>query len=110
MMPRKPKPKQPEAEAKADDELTAFLRHAIASKGVPADLARNRLLRPVAAAAYLGLCRNMLWHWRRYGGGPAYVRLGPAHAVGYAVADLDAWIAERRVAPRPFRGRPPKKT
>lgn len=53
------------------------------------------LLRPPAAARYVGLSVDTLARYRRIGGGPVFVRLS-ASAVAYLVADLDAWLASRR--------------
>ena len=66
------------------------------------------------AAQYLALKESTLEKMRLTGGGPVFIRLG-SRAVGYDVADLDAWIDSRRVdstsevaRPRTPRGRPPK--
>lgn len=48
------------------------------------------------AAAYTGISTGSLEEWRmRQNGGPAYSKL--AQKVVYAVADLDRFMAERRV-------------
>ncbi len=68
------------------------------------------IYRSAEAARYVGLTPAALaWH-RAHGTGPAFYRLGPT-TVGYSLADLDGWLAARRVAPTrpvPRRGRPPK--
>lgn len=62
---------------------------------------RPRLLDERAAAAYIGMSPAYL-RMDRYRGhvggrtpGPAYLRLG--RAIRYDTADLDAWLAARRV-------------
>ena len=40
---------------------------------------------------------STLAHWRTDGRGPAYVKIG--HRVVYSGADLNAWLASRRVQP-----------
>ena len=46
------------------------------------------------AARYLALSPHSLECYRSLGGGPAFYKFG--RFVRYAVADLDAWVAERR--------------
>jgi predicted DNA-binding transcriptional regulator AlpA len=60
-----------------------------------AELPAPRYLDTVQAAAYLGITRKQLESWRSLGCGPAYCKVG--RLVRYSVADLDAWMAERRV-------------
>ena len=48
-----------------------------------------------AAATYLSVTRRQLESWRSKGCGPAYSKLG--RHVRYSVADLDAFMAARRV-------------
>ncbi len=48
------------------------------------------------AAIYLNMAVPTLRKWRVQGGGPVFLKL--SRAVRYDVADLDAWIAERRRA------------
>lgn len=57
--------------------------------------ASSDLLLPDEAAAYLRCAKQTLARRRCEGGGPAYVKLGGR--VLYRRADLDAWIAGRRV-------------
>jgi predicted DNA-binding transcriptional regulator AlpA len=59
------------------------------------ELPTPRYLDTVQAAAYLSITRKQLESWRSLGCGPAYSKVG--RLVRYAVADLDAWMAERRV-------------
>jgi excisionase family DNA binding protein len=54
------------------------------------------LLRSREAAAHLGFSVDTLKHWRKHGGGPAFVRIGTR--VRYRKEALDAWIAAREVA------------
>lgn len=54
-------------------------------------------LRVPQAADYLGLSKSALDKFRCYGGGPAYAKLGST--VVYQQADLDAWVAARRIEP-----------
>ena len=54
-------------------------------------------LRVPQAAEYLGLSKSALDKFRCYGGGPAYAKLGTT--VVYQAADLDAWVAARRIEP-----------
>ena len=49
-------------------------------------------------ATYLSVHRQTLNGWRHKGVGPPYVRLSSGR-IGYLVADIDAWLAERRVVP-----------
>lgn len=58
-------------------------------------MAKN--LRVPQAAEYIGVSKSLLDKLRCYGGGPAYAKLGAT--VIYSTADLDAWVAERRVVP-----------
>ena len=46
------------------------------------------------AAAYLGLSATYLNKLRTVGGGPAFHKLGVR--VLYSLADLDAWLADKR--------------
>jgi len=61
----------------------------------PAPILDRRILRPRAAAAYIGLAVSTLERMRLDGCGLAFVRLGP-RAVGYDVRELDRWIENRR--------------
>jgi hypothetical protein len=61
----------------------------------------NEMLTTEQAARYIGLKAQTLRIWRCRGDGPPYYRLslylskrGPA---GYRRADLERWLAERRV-------------
>lgn len=54
-------------------------------------------LRVPQAAEYVGVSKSLLDKLRCYGGGPAYAKLGTT--VVYQAADLDAWVAARRVEP-----------
>lgn len=56
-------------------------------------------VRPRGAAAYTGLSVSTLAQWRAAGQGPAYSKRGGS--ILYAIADLDAWLAEGRVEPQP---------
>jgi predicted DNA-binding transcriptional regulator AlpA len=56
----------------------------------------RRWLRVPAAAEYLGVGIGTLNKLRTYGGGPHYAKPTPG-VVAYEVADLDAWMAERKV-------------
>jgi excisionase family DNA binding protein len=60
-----------------------------------AELPAPRYLTTAQAAAYLNVTRKQLESWRSKGCGPAFSKLG--RLVRYAVADLDAWMAARRV-------------
>jgi len=53
------------------------------------------VLRTPAAARHTGLSESYLEKLRIVGTGPPFLRLAP-RAVGYLVADLDRWLAERR--------------
>lgn len=66
-------------------------------KSDTAAMAPRGVLREKAASAYVGLSVRDLQRKRTEGGGPPYVRLG-TRAVGYAVADLDAWLKARTFA------------
>jgi len=56
------------------------------------------LLSTADAASYLGLKPQTLRLWRTRGGGPPYIRYGAKGrgTVFYKVADLEAWVNERR--------------
>lgn len=49
------------------------------------------------AAEFLGVSRQLLDQWRMERSGPAFHRVG--RRVTYAIADLRAFMAARRVAP-----------
>lgn len=53
-------------------------------------------LRVKKAAEYLGVSKSLLDKLRCYGGGPVYAKLGAT--VLYTTADLDDWVASKRVA------------
>lgn len=53
-------------------------------------------LRVPQAAEYIGVSKSLLDKLRCYGGGPVYAKLGAT--VIYSVADLDAWVASKRIA------------
>ncbi len=55
----------------------------------------NLKMRPREAAAYIGLAPATLAKLRCRGGSPNFLKLG--RKVVYAQADLDAWLAARRV-------------
>ena len=58
-----------------------------------------RILRTPSAAEYLALAPSTLEKMRVRGDGPRFIKLG-ARAVGYLLADLDAWLdRQRRVEP-----------
>jgi predicted DNA-binding transcriptional regulator AlpA len=61
----------------------------------PARQGRARLLRPPAAADFLGVAKQTLARWRVEGTGPAYVKLG-ARLVAYPEDELHAFVARRR--------------
>lgn len=50
-------------------------------------------IRVKEAAEHVGLSKSSLDKLRCFGGGPRYFKLG--RSVVYAVADLDAWMADR---------------
>lgn len=52
------------------------------------------VLRPAHAAEYVGLSLATLARMRCDGGGPVVTQLNQK-AIGYTVADLDAWLASR---------------
>jgi predicted DNA-binding transcriptional regulator AlpA len=57
----------------------------------------NRVLNPAEAAAFLGVDEGVLKYWRRSKRlGPPFIILGQK-TVGYRLADLEAWLAARRV-------------
>lgn len=58
-------------------------------------MSTRRILRTLEAANYIGLSPSTLEKYRIRGGGPRFVHLG-GRAVGYDVADLDAWIDLQR--------------
>lgn len=55
----------------------------------------RKYLSPEEASGYLGLSVPLLAKWRMDGEGPAFSKVGTR--VSYAVADLDRFMAERRV-------------
>lgn len=56
----------------------------------------NNVVSERDAARYLARSRSFLRIARMHGRGPAYVRLG-SRAIGYRLADLDAWLEARVV-------------
>jgi predicted DNA-binding transcriptional regulator AlpA len=54
----------------------------------------TRKLNAAEAAEHLNLSTSTLAKLRLYGSGPAYLKLG--RRVAYDVADLEAWVADRR--------------
>src|SRR4051794_36212350 len=61
-----------------------------------AGLSDGRRLRTPEAAQYLGVGESTLEKWRCCGQGPVFERAG-TRIVVYRVADLDAFLAARRV-------------
>ncbi len=55
----------------------------------------SRNLRAVEAASYLCLSTSILAKFRMHGTGPTYSIAG-ARIVVYDIADLDAWLNQRR--------------
>lgn len=53
-------------------------------------------LRVPQAAEYLGISKSLLDKFRCYGGGPTFAKIG--RTVIYTAADLDSWLATKRVA------------
>lgn len=53
-------------------------------------------LRVPRAAEYLGISKSLLDKLRCYGGGPTFAKIG--RTVIYTTADLDSWLATKRVA------------
>ena len=60
-------------------------------------LAKLEYLDPVQAAEYANSTASTLAKKRVYGGGPPFIRVSPRKIL-YRRADVDAWLAERRVA------------
>lgn len=58
-------------------------------------IAADPKLTPGQAAEYLNLPGPTLATWRCRGGGPSFLKLGAT--VRYSKADLDSWLASRRV-------------
>ena len=58
-------------------------------------VANDRLLSTDEAAELLGMTPRFLEVRRHRGGGPPYIRISGTR-VKYSLADLHAWIAERR--------------
>ncbi len=56
------------------------------------------LLDEDGAAAYIGMSSHFLRAARIKKRGPPFLRLG--RSIRYTIADLDAWLAKRRVATR----------
>jgi predicted DNA-binding transcriptional regulator AlpA len=52
-------------------------------------------LKTKAASGYCGFAEGTFVNMRYQGKGPAYYKIGGA--IRYAVADLDAWLAQHRV-------------
>lgn len=57
----------------------------------------SRRLRTREAAQYLGYSESTLEKKRLTGNGPPFIRLGRGGTVVYDTADLDRWLAARRV-------------
>ena len=66
------------------------------SRAAHRELARE-FLTPEQTADLLTIQTETLKKIRLAGGGPAFYRLS-AHRVLYARADVDAWLADRRIA------------
>jgi hypothetical protein len=65
-------------------------------------LAPDRPLSREEAARYLSTTINTLAGWAARGTGPRYSRSGSRRGlVWYTVADLDAWVESRKIAPPP---------
>jgi excisionase family DNA binding protein len=45
------------------------------------------------AAAYVGVAKRTLDHWRTYGGGPRFIKAG--RKVVYDIRQLDQWMEDR---------------
>ena len=60
------------------------------------DLVKPAFTNTRGAAHYAALSPKQLEHWRTRGCGPTYIKVG--RHVRYSYADLDAWMAARRVA------------
>lgn len=54
----------------------------------------DQMLTEDAAAAFVGVSPRTLQKWRVVGGGPLFLKLG--RSVRYAVADLEAFLSQRR--------------
>ena len=69
----------------------------ISAPALPLPVRAPRVLREREAAAYIGMSAAFLRAARLGRGtpGPPFVRIG--RSVRYAVADLDAWLATKRV-------------
>ena len=63
--------------------------------GQVTDLVARRIFRTPAAAEYVGVAPSTLEKKRLTGDGPRFLRLG-GRAVGYDIADLDAWLDRQR--------------
>jgi hypothetical protein len=61
----------------------------------PARQGRGGLLRPPAAAAFLGVAAQTLARWRVEGTGPEFVKIG-ARLVAYPEDGLYRFVAKRR--------------
>jgi Helix-turn-helix domain len=57
----------------------------------------NQMLNDIQAAGFLGLKPQTLRNMRHYGEGPIYHKLG--RRVVYRIADLEKYLAERRIDP-----------
>ncbi len=53
----------------------------------------QKLLTPVEAASYLGVCKSTLAKRRITHSNPAYIKLGKS--VRYRLSDLDLWVESR---------------
>lgn len=65
---------------------------------MPPDISNTiiAVLTPPEAARHIGLAVATLAKMRSWGGGPRFLKLG--RSIRYYPADLDAWLAARRVA------------
>jgi hypothetical protein len=57
----------------------------------------EQVFNDIQAAAYLGLAPQTLRNMRFYGRGPAYCKMG--RRIVYRMADLEKYLAERRIDP-----------
>ena len=62
----------------------------------------KRIFRTPEAAEYVGLASATLEKLRLSKAGPRFIRLG-GRAIGYDLADLDAWLDSQRAGGEPSR-------
>jgi excisionase family DNA binding protein len=60
----------------------------------------SKLMSIEECADYLGVHRETLLRWRKLGGGPPYLTVGPYERIRYRLSEVDSWIARENTGAR----------